>query len=52
MTTALDEDTERAALEALVPGELEQHLDMNRARPITYEQVRSEIPSLHRNSPK
>ena len=32
-----------AALEALVPSELEQHLAMNRARLITCEQVRSEI---------
>ena len=39
----LDEDIKTAALEALVPSELEQHLAMNRARLITYEQVRSEI---------
>ena len=32
-----------AALEAHVAGELEQHLAMNRARLIAYEQVRSEI---------
>ena len=32
-----------AALEALVPSELVQHLATNRARLITYEQVRSEI---------
>ena len=30
-------------LKTLVPGELEQHLAMHRARLITYEQVRSEI---------
>ena len=43
MTTVLDEDIRTAALEALVPSELEQHLAMNRARLITNEQVRSEI---------
>ena len=32
-----------AALEALVPSELEQHLAMNSARLIMHEQVRSEI---------
>ena len=32
-----------AALEAFLQSELEQHLAMNRARLITYEQVRSEI---------
>ena len=32
MTTALDEGIETAALAALVPSELEQHLAMNRAR--------------------
>ena len=42
-TAALDEDIKTAALEALVPSELEQHLAMNRGRLITYEQVRSEI---------
>ena len=42
-TAALDEDIKTAALEAPVPSELEQHLAMNRARLITYEQVRSEI---------
>ena len=42
-TAALDEDINTAALEALVPSELEQHLAMNRARLITYAQVRSEI---------
>ena len=31
-TTALDDDIKTAALEALVPGALEQHLAMNRAR--------------------
>ena len=41
--TALGDDSKTAALEALVRGELEQHLAMNRARLITYEQVRSEI---------
>ena len=41
-TTALDEDIETAALEAL-PSELEQHLAMNRARLITYDQVQCEI---------
>ena len=40
---ALDEDIKTAALKALVPSELEQHLAMNRARPITHEQVRIEI---------
>ena len=42
-TTALDEDIKTAALEALVPSELGQHLAMNRSRLITYGQVRSEI---------
>ena len=42
-TTALDDDIKTAALEALVPGGLEQHLATNRARLITYEQFRSEI---------
>ena len=42
-TAALDEDIKTAALEALVPTELEQHLAMNRARLITYGQVRNEI---------
>ena len=42
MTKALDEDIKTAALEARVPSELEQHFVMNRARLITYEQVRSE----------
>ena len=42
-TTALDEDIKTAALEALVPSELNQHLAMNRARLITNEQVPSEI---------
>ena len=42
-TAALDEDIKTAALGALVPSELEQHLAMNRARLITYEQVRNEI---------
>ena len=39
-TTALDEDIKTAALEALIPSELEPHLAMNRARLITYAQVR------------
>ena len=39
----LDDDIKTAALEALFPGELEQHLAMNRARLITFKQVRSEI---------
>ena len=39
----LDDEIKTAALEALVPGESEPHLAMNRARLITYEQVRSEI---------
>ena len=43
MTAALDEDIKRAAPEALVPSEFEQHLAMNRARLTKYEQVRSEI---------
>ena len=42
-TTAHDEDIKTAALETFVPSELEQHLATHRARPITYEQVRSEI---------
>ena len=42
-TAALDEDIKTAALEAYVPSEFEQHLGMNRARLIKYEQVRSEI---------
>ena len=41
-TTALDDDIKTAALEALVPGEVEEHLAMNRARLITYEQIRIE----------
>ena len=51
---ALDDGIKTAALEALVLGELAQHLVMNRARLITYEQVRSEIQawSLHRSPPK
>ena len=40
---ALHEDMKTAALDALVPSELEQHLAMNHARLITYEQVPSEI---------
>ena len=42
-TAALDEDIQTAALEALVPSTLEQHLSMNRARQISYEQVRRVI---------
>ena len=42
-TIALGDDIKTAALEAPVPGELEQHLAMIRARLITYEKVRSEI---------
>ena len=42
-TAALDEDIKTVAREALVPSELEQHLAMNRARLIKYEQFRSEI---------
>ena len=42
-TAALDGDIKTAALEALVPSELEQHLAMSSARLITFEQVRSEI---------
>ena len=59
---ALDDDIKTAALEAVVPGELEQHLAMNRARLITHEQVRSEIQAhvearrsqfaLHQRSPQ
>ena len=45
-TAAHDEDIKTAALEALVPNELDQHLAMNRARLIAYEKVRSEIQSL------
>ena len=39
----MDDDIKTAALEVLVPGGLEQHLAMNRARLIRYEQFRSEI---------
>ena len=39
-TATLDEDIKTAALEALVPSELEQHLATNRTRLMTYEQVR------------
>ena len=42
-TAALDEDTTTAALEALVPSESKQHLAVNSARLLTYEQVRSEF---------
>ena len=42
-TTAVNDDIKTAAFEALVPTELKQHLVMNRARLITYEQIRSEI---------
>ena len=42
-TAALDDDIKTAAPEVLLSAELEQHLVMNRARLITYEQVRSEI---------
>ena len=42
-TAVLDADIKKAALEPLAPSELEQHLAMNRARLITYEQVRGEI---------
>ena len=42
-SAALDDDIKTAALEALVPSELAQHPAMNRARLITYEQVRREI---------
>ena len=42
-TAALDEDITTAALEALVPSELEQHLAMNRARLTMYEQIQSKI---------
>ena len=41
--TLNEEDFTTAALEALVPSEMEQHLDMNRARLITFAHVRSEI---------
>ena len=40
---ALDNDLKTAALQALVPSELEQHIAMNRVRLITYEQARGEI---------
>eukprot|EP00971_Amphidinium_carterae_P263424 5226408-Amphidinium_carterae.1 len=39
----LDGDIKVAALEALVPVELEQHLAMNRARLPTYDKVRAEV---------
>ena len=42
-TATLDEDIKTAALEALVPSELEQHRAMNRARLLTYDQVRGEV---------
>ena len=42
-TAALDEDIKTAALEALVPSGLEQHLARSRARLIMYEQFPSEI---------
>ena len=42
-TPALDVDIKTAALEALVPSELERHLAMNHARLITHGEVRSEI---------
>ena len=42
-TAALDEEIKTAAREALVPSVLEQHLALNRARLITYEQVQSAI---------
>ena len=42
-TAALDEDIRTAAFEVCVPTKLEQHFAMHRARPIAYDQVRSEI---------
>ena len=45
-TAVLDDDVKTAALEALVPGDLEQHLAMNRSRLSTYQQVRSEIQAF------
>ena len=39
----MDDDIKTAALEALVPNELEQHLAMNRGRLPTHGQVRAEI---------
>ena len=51
-TAALGEVIKTAALEGLVPSELEQHLAMNRARLITYEQVRSEIQAYIEVPPK
>ena len=42
----MDEDIKTAALEALLPSGLEQHLAMNRARLITYDQVRSGIQAF------
>ena len=46
-TAALDEDIKTAALEAFFPSELEQHLDMNRARPMTSKQDRSYIQAYN-----
>ena len=46
VTQVLDDDIKTAALEALVPAELEQHLAMNRTRLSTYEAVRGEIQSF------
>ena len=43
---AMDEDIKTAALEALLPSGLEQHLAMNRARLVTYDQVRSGIQAF------
>jgi hypothetical protein len=39
----IDDDIKTAALESMVPPELEQHLAMNRARLPTYDHVRAEI---------
>ena len=51
-TTTSAQDITSAALEALVPSELEQHFAMNRARLITNEQVRSEIQAYLEGPPK
>ena len=51
-TAFLDVHVKTPALEALVPSALEQHLATNRARLITYKQVRSEIQAYTSSPPK
>ena len=43
MAATLDADIKKVAIEALVAVKLEQHLSVNRASLVTYDQVRREI---------